>query len=264
MTAPKKSLGQHWLNDLQAIDHMVAAGQVAAGDNVLEIGPGLGVLTEVMLASGASVYAVEFDRDLYEQMKQEVSSLYTADATRLTLYNEDILDFDLDQLPAGYKVVANIPYYITAPIIRTLLEAKNTPQHIALLVQKEVAERVCAKPGKMSILAVSAQFYAECKLAEVVPARAFHPAPKVDSQILIMTPRKVPLFTDIDNARFFRVVKAGFSEKRKKLSNSLSGGLGMEKSEVAKILEDLGFSSNVRAQELTLEQWYELYKKLQI
>lgn len=256
---PKKSLGQHWLFDVDSLSAMSEAALVKPGDTVLEVGPGLGTLTEVLLADGASVVAVEFDPDLYAQLTQETSRLSAGDKSRLKVINEDILKFDLHSLPKGYKVAANIPYYLTSNLIRRLLESENPPSVAALLIQKEVAERIVAQPGQMSILAVSVQFYATAILKELVPAELFTPPPKVDSQIIQIIRRTEPLFPDVDTAGFFTIVRAGFSEKRKKLRSSLSGGLHIPKEDVDVWLEKAAISENARAQELTLDNWYSLY-----
>jgi 16S rRNA (adenine1518-N6/adenine1519-N6)-dimethyltransferase len=179
----------------------------------------------------------------------------------LQIFNTDILKFDLSILPKDYKVCANIPYYLTSNVIRRLLESENSPSVMALLIQKEVAERIASGPGRMSILAVATQFYAEVKLSVLVPAELFTPPPKVDSQIIQIIRRSLPLFPDVDTQRFFQIVRAGFSEKRKKLRSSLSGGLQITKPEVDEILKKAGISPDARAQELTLNNWYQLYSK---
>ena len=250
----KKSLGQHWLHDDAALGAMVAAAEVVANDTVLEIGPGLGTLTEKLLATGAKVYAIEFDQALLAPLQQKFGN-----RPNFGLINGDILSFDFSKLPPSYKIVANIPYYLTSNLLRVLTEAPNHFDKAALLVQKEVAERACAAPGQMSLLAVSVQFYAEASLGQVVPAGLFTPPPKVDSQILKLNYRRAPLFPGIDTLKFFQLVKAGFSEKRKKLRSSLSGGLNIDKPAAEKLLESANIDPNLRAQALSLEDWYRLY-----
>lgn len=249
-----KRLGQHWLVNAGSLRAMISAGEVTSGDEILEVGPGLGALTEILLEAGANVTAVEYDKRLIDGLESKFGD-------KLTLKENDILQFDLSTMPQGYKVVANIPYYLTSKLLRNLLEAKNPPALIALLVQKEVAERIAAKPGDMSILGVSAQFYADVELREVVPAKFFDPAPKVDSRIIKLKPRSKKLF-DVDEKKFFTLVKNGFGEKRKKLANSLAGGMGITKEKSRELVESAGFNPNIRAQELSIEQWYELYNKL--
>lgn len=255
---PKKSLGQHWLYDTDALDAMSEAAEVKPRDVVLEVGPGLGTLTEVLLSDGAAVTAVEFDPDLFSELQSETGQFSHADKSKLTLVNEDILKFDLSQMPQGYKVVANIPYYLTSNLVRRLLESENQPRVIALLIQKEVAERIVAGPGQHSLLSVSVQFYAEAELRDLVPAELFTPPPKVDSQVIKIVPRQNPLFSDIDTSEFFKVVRAGFSERRKKLRSSLSGALHMDKQAVDQWLQRAEIPADARAQELSLEQWHAL------
>lgn len=253
----KKSLGQHWLHDEPSLEAMVLAAEVQSGDVVLEVGPGLGTLTAHLLAADASVLAVEFDQALAAALPERVLS------SKLQVVEHDILTFDFTTLPVGYKMVANIPYYLTSNLIRILSESSNPPVVAALLVQKEVAERVTAQPGDMSTLSVTAQFYWEVALGRTVKAELFTPSPKVDSQILILKRRDQPLFPNVDTKAFFRIVKAGFSERRKKLRSSLAGGLHISKSEAEDLLRRANISPDLRAQALSLDDWHELYKMLE-
>jgi 16S rRNA (adenine1518-N6/adenine1519-N6)-dimethyltransferase len=250
---PKKSLGQHWLDDDDALGAMVDAVDVQDTDTVLEIGPGLGTLTKHLVGRAKDVVAVEFDRDLAGNLAKRVQN------ENLTVVHEDILSFDFASVTAPYKVVANIPYYLTSNLIRVMSESTNPPEAAAILIQKEVAERVCAKPGDMSILSVTAQYYWEVSLGRMVEAELFTPPPKVDSQILIMKYRKEPLFEDVDSKQFFRLVKAGFSQKRKTLQNALSGGLSISKEQSKEMLDAADITINTRAQALPLDDWYALY-----
>lgn len=252
MVAPKKSLGQHWLHDRDVLAHIADLAEVNESDTILEIGPGLGTLTSELLRRAGNVLAVEFDAELARKLPGQFPG------KNLEVINQDILTFDLSRLPDGYKVVANVPYYITSKIVQLLMTATNKPSIAVLLVQKEVAERLAAKPGDMSILAVSAQLYADVSLGDVVPAALFTPPPKVDSQVVVLKARNQPLFTDITEKQYFRVVKAGFSAKRKKLRSSLSGGLGISKSDVEILLAQVAIAPDLRAEDLTLEQWYAL------
>lgn len=254
LVAPNKSLGQHWLRDRSVLEHIADLAEVQEGDTVLEIGPGLGTLTSELLRRAERVLAVEYDEALARKLPGQFPG------KNLTVVNQDILTFDLEQLPVGYKVAANVPYYITSKIVQRLMTADNKPSLAVLLVQKEVAERLAAPAGDMSILAVSAQLYADVYLGDVVPAELFTPPPKVDSQVVVLRTREQPLFTDITEKEYFRVVKAGFSAKRKKLRSSLSGGLGISKDSVATLLAAADVSPDVRAEDLTLEQWYRLAK----
>lgn len=251
---PKKSLGQHWLTDEATLSEIADTADISDSDTILEVGPGHGSLTKILVGRASAVVAVEFDEHLARNLDSQVN------AENLTAHNADILDFDLAQLPAGYKVVANIPYYLTSHLIRRLLEADNQPSLVVLLIQKEVAERIVAEPGRMSILSVAAQIYADCSLGVQVPAEMFDPAPKVDSQVVILKPKAFP--DGVDRKSLFRVVKAGFGEKRKKLANSLSGGLSIEKEEVTQLLAELGFGANVRAQELSVADWLRLQERI--
>jgi len=262
---PKKSLGQHWLHDTATLDAIVEGAGVRAGDAILEIGPGLGTLTKRLLARGAHVTAVEFDQTLADQLSKNVledgpiDSKEASNRGDLTVVQSDILRFDLTTLPAGFKVVANIPYYLTSNLIRVLCESSNPFSAAAILIQKEVAERVVAQPGQMSMLSVSAQYYCQASLGVKVPAALFTPPPKVDSQVLVLHRRTEPLFKGVDTKQFFRLVKAGFSQKRKTLLNSLSAGLGLSKGQTRTMLAVAGVAENTRAQALSLNDWYTLY-----
>lgn len=250
---PKKSLGQHWLYDEDSLRAMCDAAELDGDDVVVEIGPGLGTLTSYLVDNAKQVTALEYDRDLARQLAKRVK------ADNLEIFEADCLTFDYASMPAGYKVVANIPYYLTSNLLRTLSEASNPPALITLLVQKEVAERVAAKPGQMSLLSVSVQLYYEASLDMAVPAELFTPPPKVDSQIIKLVRRPEPLFPDLDEKKFFQIVKAGFSQRRKKLRSSLSAGLRITKPEASELLERAGIDPNARPQELALHDWHRLY-----
>lgn len=253
---PKKSLGQHWLHDEDSLRAMCDAAGLDGDDVVLEIGPGLGTLTAFLVDNAMRVTALEYDHDLAVALGKRVP------ADNLEVYEADCLTFDYTQLPAGYKVVANIPYYLTSNLLRVLSESANPPAVIALLVQKEVAERVAATPGDMSLLSVSVQLYYQAELAEIVPAALFTPPPKVDSQIIKLTRWAEPMFKDLDQKKFFRVVKAGFSQRRKKLRSSLAAGLHVSKDQATQLLEQAGVDPNARPQELSLQQWHDIYSRV--
>lgn len=254
----KKSLGQHWLQDAGALEAMCEAAEVQMDDVVLEIGPGFGTLTRHLLDWEAEVIALEFDETLMAPLQQKFSK--EATAGRFKVLQGDIRIFDFTQLPAGYKIVANIPYYLTSNLIQLLSESSNPPTVAALLVQKEVAERVAAGPGAMSILSVTAQFYWEVSLSEVVPAKLFSPPPKIDSQILILQRRENVALPEAEAKDFFRLVKAGYSQKRKTLLNSFSGGLRLDKKTVQEMCASAGIDAGRRAQTLTMDEWRALYK----
>ena len=252
---PKKSLGQHWLKDPEILADIAEAAELTGDDVVLEIGPGLGTLTSRLLARANSVTAVEFDADLARKLPGQFPG------KNLEVFNEDILQFDLNQLPKNYKVVANVPYYITSKIVEKLMTAENKPSIAVLLVQKEVAERIAADPGNMSVLSVSVQIFAEAELDIEVPRQFFTPPPKVDSQVVVLRTCNSPLITSEDQRDFFRIVKAGFSAKRKKLRSSLSGGLGINKSVAEELLKNAGISPDARAEDLAIEDWKRLLKE---
>lgn len=253
---PKKSLGQHWLFDENTLDSIVQTAQAKTGDNILEVGPGLGTLTHKLLQTGAEVYAVEKDEALAVELQRSLKQ------SNFHLFTDDILRFDLTKLSSGYKVVANIPYYLTSHLVRNLTESDNPPQSITILVQKEVAERICAKPGQMSLLSVSAQLYYDCSLSIIVPSIKFTPPPKVDSQVVHMVRKNNENTPHIEEKHFFRVVKAGFSSRRKTLLNSLSAGLLTDKQSIKNTLEKAGIAPDRRPQELSLEEWVGLSEKL--
>jgi 16S rRNA (adenine1518-N6/adenine1519-N6)-dimethyltransferase len=250
----KKSLGQHWLKDTATLEAICDAADLQKSDTVLEIGPGLGDLTRQLVKRAGRVIAVEFDDILALSLPTNVK------AANLNVVHQDILKFDLTTLPAIYKVVANIPYYLTSNLLRVFSESSNPPSDIVLLVQKEVAERVVAGPGQMSLLSVSVQLYYEPKLGPIVAAELFQPPPKVDSQVIILALRPKPLFDNLNSKEFFRVVKAGFAGRRKKLRGSLAAGLGISKDQSDRLLKIAGISGDLRAQNLSLDDWHKLYK----
>lgn len=252
MVGPKKSLGQHWLKDRSVLASIADRAEITAEDTVLEIGPGLGTLTSELLTRAKKVVAIELDEDLARKLPGQFPG------KNLEVVNQDVLAYDLTQLPKDYIVVANVPYYITSKIVQTLLTARNKPRKIVLLVQKEVAERLAAEAGSMSILAVSAQVFAEVSLGDAVPGMYFTPPPKVDSQVVILNVRPNSLLGDIDERNFFRIVRAGFSTKRKKLRSSLAGGLGISKDEAVRLLEEAGINPDMRAEALEINQWLKL------
>jgi 16S rRNA (adenine1518-N6/adenine1519-N6)-dimethyltransferase len=254
VVAPKKSLGQHWLRDREVLEYIARAAELTKDDTVLEIGPGLGTLTSELLRQAGQVTAVEFDGALASKLPQQFPG------TALTVVHQDILQFDLSKLPAGYKVAANVPYYITSKIVQLLMTAMNKPSITVLLVQKEVAERLAARPGDMSILAVSAQVFAEVEMGDIVPAELFTPPPKVDSAVVILRTRTTSLLEGVDEKAFFRMVKAGFSAKRKKLRSSLAGGLGIDKRAAETLLAAANISPELRAEDLSIDDWLRLTK----
>lgn len=252
--AANKSLGQHWLSDQAALAGIAGAASLGPDDTVLEIGPGPGALTKVLCAAAGRVIAVEFDRQLATDLPRRVP------AGNLQVVTQDILRFDFGRLPAGYKIVANIPYYLTSNLIRVISETANPPQTAVLLIQKEVAERVAAAPGEMSVLSVTAQFFWQVSLGAVLAAELFSPPPKVDSRVLILAARGRPLFEHVDTKAFFRIVKAGFAQRRKTLLNSLGAGLSLSRDRTLALCDGAGIDPGRRAQSLSLEEWHRLYE----
>lgn len=252
-----KALGQHWLTDVAALKSIAEAADISDEDIVVEIGPGPGTLTQILVQRANQVVAVEFDAKLARELPRRVT------ANNLTVVTQDILSFDFSSLPPHYKVVANIPYYLTSNLIRVLSETANPPQTAVMLIQKEVAERVTAQPGSLSLLSVTAQFYWQVSLGALVPSELFTPPPKVDSQVLIMKFQTEPLFPDVDPKAFFRLVKAGFGQRRKTLLNSLSGGLHLNKASVLQLCVTARINPQRRAQTLNLNEWNDLYQVLQ-
>lgn len=249
-----KSLGQHWLKDRAMLAAIADDADLSLEDTVLEIGPGLGTLTSELLRRAGTVVAVEFDAELARKLPGQFPG------KNLTVVNEDILQFDVSQLPVGYKVVANVPYYITSKIIEKFMSVSNKPSLVVILVQKEVARRVAANAGDMSILALSAQIFAEARLGVEVPREYFTPPPKVDSQVVILKTRATPLIAPGDEKAFFRVVKAGFSAKRKKLRSSIAAGLALSKPAAEELLRHAAIDPEARAEDLSIDDWRRLAK----
>jgi 16S rRNA (adenine1518-N6/adenine1519-N6)-dimethyltransferase len=249
---PKDYLGQNFLVDDDALEAVAEAGDLKKGDVVLEIGPGLGVLTKLLAKRARRVIAVEKDKKLLPVLKREIK-----DFANVQIVNEDILRFNIGRSIAGpFKVVANIPYYLTSKLIYNLLKLDDKPEVIVLMIQKEVGERIVAGPGELSVLGLSVQFYADAEIVASVPANNFWPAPEVDSVIIRIVPKaEVP---KIDDKQLFRVIKIAFAGKRKQIHNTLASGLKLSKEEVAKLLESAGVSPTARPQDLGLEDWIRL------
>ena len=254
-----KGLGQNFLQDPAALEAIVSAAEIQPTDTVLEIGPGLGSLTRYLAVSAKEVVAVELDEKLIPPLKAVL-----APYQNVRLIHGDILKLSPGDLIEGrdYIVVANIPYYITSAVIRHLLENKPKPRRIVLTVQKEVAQRICAKPGDMSLLALSVQVYGKPRLAAHIRAEAFFPAPKVDSAVLCVDIYPSPLIREELLDTFFKLIKAGFSQKRKMLRNSLSTGLHIPPAEAADLLERANIDRQRRAETLSIEEWERLSKNL--
>jgi len=253
MVQPRKSLGQHWLSDKESLKAICSVAGISSRDVILEVGPGLGSLTELLVRRAREVIAVEKDEELAKRL------IARNIATNLHIFTADILDFNLSRLPSGYKIVANIPYYLTSRLIRIISESENPPICAVLLMQKEVAERVASKPGNMSILSVTAQYFWEVSLGDVIPRKLFIPPPKVDSRVLILRRREKPMFPDVAVEQYLQLVKIGFSSRRKTIQNSFVSKLKVNKDEASHILRNAGIDMTTRPQELSLQNWYDIF-----
>lgn len=252
---PEKSLGQNFLLDESALQQVVNAAEISPEEIVLEIGPGLGSLTRYLAVNARSVVAVELDHNLISPLIQIVSQY-----PNVQVVEGDILALDPVQLVSQqeYVVVANIPYYITSALIRHLLEARIPPKRLVLTVQQEVARRICALPGQMSLLALSVQIYGLPEIIAHIPASAFYPPPKVDSIVLRIDLFPSPLIPTAQLDVFFQLIKAGFSQKRKTLRNALSGGLRLPPSRVEVLLIEASIDPMRRAETLAIGEWRHL------
>ena len=250
----KKHLGQNFLKSTAIVHDIVTAAEITNNDTVLEIGPGKGVLTRALLETGARVIAIEKDPELLPLLKETFDDFITSG--QLLLIEQDILEANIDTLPisSGYKLVANIPYYITGEIIRLFLSEYTQPISITLMVQKEVAERIVARDEKESILSLSVKVYGTPHYIKKVPARYFSPAPKIDSAIIHIGTISRNNLLDIGDAKFFTLIKTAFAHKRKRLANNLKGVVTKEQLEMCTIDE------NSRAENIKLEQWLCLCK----
>lgn len=252
---PDKSKGQHFLLDESVIADMLEAAEIGPTDTVIEVGPGLGVLTSALEQTAGEVLAYELDPVLADLIDAQGSS-------KIEVIRGDVMELPLPRRGIErYKVVANIPYSITGSLLRKLLSSIPAPTSITVLIQKEVAQRLVAKPGQMSILAVAAQLKADCELIRIVPPEAFYPAPAVDSAVVRLT--LLPsLRVNVDEKAFMTLVRHGFAQKRKQLKNTLAAGLQLQPAEIEKVLLKVGLSATVRAQEMSLESWQQLYHAL--
>ena len=257
---PNKSFGQNFLIDRSVLMRIVEAAEITESDSILEVGAGTGVLTRELAQRAQRVVAVELERDmlaLLEKTTQRYSNVERMARNLLFLNPVDIFG------DAPYKLVANLPYYITAPTFRHFLESENPPQCIVVMVQHEVAQRIVAAPGDLSLLAVSIQFYGNPRIIAQVPATAFYPAPKVDSAILRIDVKPQTPLTREERDSFFRVVQAGFSEKRKQVHNSLSRGLHRKDEEIRAWLAAANIDPARRAETLSIEEWLRVWEAVE-
>jgi len=269
-------LGQNFLRDEKVLKKIIDSANLSTDDLVIEIGPGGGLLTEALAKKCKKIVAIEIDGSLCTLLRNRFSN-----KKNVEIINANILKIDLRQLISNfqipisnkipgskfqipnfpYKVIANLPYYITSPIIRLFLESEFPPQEMILMVQKEVAERIIAKPGQMSVLAVSVQYYAAAELLFAVSKNSFFPVPEVDSAVIRITRNPEPVARSSEEVKkFFRVVRAVFSAKRKTLVNNLSSSFHLNKKEVEEKIKKIGLNPKVRAQELSVEEWKKLTK----
>jgi len=259
---PARSKGQNFLIREEIYDDIAAAADLRPGDVVLEVGPGLGFLTAKLAEKAGRVIAVELDDKLAEVLR---TGLMARGIKNVEVLNQNVLDVSMQSLlpshqRAGYKIIANLPYNITSVFLRKFLsETENKPELTVLMLQKEVAERIIAKPGKMSLLAVSVQFYARPEIARMVERENFWPRPEVDSAIVRITPRPGPLLNKEREKEFFRLVKFGFIAKRKMLKNNLAAGFKINQEEAENKITKAGFNSKIRAQELSIDDWLRLF-----
>jgi len=256
---PKKQLGQNFLADKKVLKKIIDKSEITEDDIVLEIGPGQGALTNELLKVARKVIAVEKDKRLFEYLKKKFEG-----AKNLELVNEDILEYlkILDIKDIGcYKIIGNIPYYLTSHLIRKIFELENKPTEIILMVQKEVAERMVAKAGEMSLLAISVQLFSEPEILFDVSRNSFWPKPKVDSAVIRLKVYKVIKY-DIDEDEFFEIVKTGFSSKRKLLVNNLSDKLKIPKEKIYNVFKEIGLDKKGRAQDLSINEWVRILKLL--
>jgi len=253
---PSKGLGQHFLYERGIVQRIIKCAGIRTGDEVLEIGPGLGILTEELLRHGARVTAIELDPRLYRHLRNTLGA-----SNALRLIQADALAVNSGELyPRGqpYKVAANLPYSVATAVVRHLLEQNHPPESLVLMLQKEVAERLAAEPPEMSILSVATRLYAEASIAFAVSPTVFIPPPTVDSAVVLFKTRTQPLIPATDRAKFFRIVNAGFRQKRKMVANSLASELHLPKASVTFWVDASGIDAMARAQTISIEGWLRL------
>jgi len=289
----KKSMGQNFLVDRGVLDKIVTAADLKLSDMVLEIGPGVGALTGELLKNAGRVVAIEKDEKLAKILNQKSKIKNQNDSSKLEIVIGDALELDPESVlkgcyelssggkskesnsmserlepttynpkPIPYKLIANIPYYITSKILEKFLTTEHKPELIVFLVQKEVAERICAKTGDLSLLAVSVQYYGDPEIVAFVPKNSFFPVPEVDSAIIKISNIKYQI-SKMDERNFFKLAKAGFRARRKTLFNNLKAGTNLNSGQIIELLDKMEISRNARAQELTIEQWAVLAREIE-
>ena len=258
----KKRFGQNFLVDERVLSRIIEGAEITKADSVLEIGPGIGTMTEALCEAAGAVKAVEIDKELIPILSETLSPY-----SNVEVINADIMDLDLKSLFLGpFKVVANLPYYITTPIVMKLFESGADIESVTVMVQKEVAERMQAKPGgkDYGVLSLSVSYYAEPEIIANVPPNCFIPRPEVSSAVIRLKRRSEPPVAPIDRELMFELIRAAFAQRRKKLSNSVanSGGLGFTKEQVALALFDMGLDPMIRGEKLSLSEFSELSDRL--
>ena len=261
--SPSRDRGQNFLVDEKVLEKIIESANLKKDDVVLEIGAGFGTLTERLAQKAGKIITVESDRGILPILRRNLENyknveIIEKDVLSVVNYESKIMNYE-------YKIVANLPYQITSIVLRKFLENEPRPNEMMVMVQKEVAERICAISGEMSILAVSVQFFGQPEIIQIVPRSSFYPTPEVDSAILRISRIKNESETNlkrIDVKDFFRVVKVGFSARRKQLHNNLANGLRLKSEEAKNILLDLGLDIQVRAQDLSVDDWINLGNKL--
>ncbi len=246
----KKEFGQNFLQDQSAIQKVIDAAEIQKGETVLEIGPGTGVITEALVKAGAKVTAVEIDEKLVELLKEKFDN-------QIELINDDILATNY-LLPATFKLVSSLPYNITSDVLKKFLTQEPKPSKIIFVLQKEVVDRIVAKPSKMSLLSVMCQLYARCGKVANIKAGAFYPVPKVDSAIIKLDPCPKEQFKDYNPEQVIKLAKVGFSSKRKQLKNNLASFVNLNVAQIGEKLQEIGLDPRVRAENLTVENWVQL------
>ncbi len=254
---PNKAFGQNFLIDRSILMKIVEAAEIDADDEILEVGAGTGVLTRELAPRARRVVAVELERDMLALLAKTTSFYSNVElVARNLLFLDPVAVFG----QAPYKLVANLPYYITAPTFRHFLESANPPRVLVVMVQQEVAQRIIAQPGDLSILAISVQFYGQPRIMAQVPASSFYPVPKVDSAILRVDVHEDAPLSSVERESFFRLVQAGFSERRKQLHNSLTHGLHYKNEIVRAWLAEAGIGASRRAETLSIAEWLQLWR----
>ncbi|MDD5144615.1 MAG: 16S rRNA (adenine(1518)-N(6)/adenine(1519)-N(6))-dimethyltransferase RsmA [Candidatus Pacebacteria bacterium] len=262
LARPSKGLGQNFLLNRSTIEKLTEALDLQSDELVLEIGPGLGVLTQELARKAKKVVAIEKDRTMIEILKETLAGL-----NNVEVIEGDALRVDLGSLGVQnekYKVAGNLPFYLTSPLIRRFLESENPPESMVFTIQKEVGKKICSKPPGMNILAVSVQIYANPKIISYVPGKFFWPEPNVDAAVIKILPFREPLLKEKNRDSFFKIVKAGFSQPRKQLINNLSNKLNLSKEKVGTWLIENKIEPKRRAETLELEDWLNLLKTYRI